>query len=133
MKIGNWNMPFDMPFLIYPPNWKAREELNNTEGSAVCLADLGQLRFLCVVKGSSGRVTCTVGLIVPRKLSQDEIAVICNHNSTQVRCFQRATHQGFKCLPCCCLPAMPFPDVLLLDHVSINVNVLWFVKHVLKG
>lgn len=38
-----------------------------------------------------------------------------------------------KCLPCCCLSAMPFPDVLLLDHVSINVNVFWFVKRVKKG
>lgn len=29
--------------LIYPPNWKAREEFDAVEGSAVCVADLGQL------------------------------------------------------------------------------------------
>lgn len=50
MKFGNWNMPSTI--LMYPPNWKAREELNAGEGSAVCFADLGQLSywkcFLCV-------------------------------------------------------------------------------------
>ena len=74
---------------------------------------------------------CRVDSTVPGKLSQHVIEVICNNNSTQVRCFQGGpTHQAIKCLPCCCLSAMPFPDVLLLDHVSINVNVFWFVKRV---
>lgn len=43
------------------------------------------------------------------------------------------THEATQCLPCCCLSATPFPDVLLLDHVSVNVNVFWFVKFALKG
>lgn len=70
-----------------------------------------------------------VDSIVLEKPVQKVIAAICNNNVTQVRCFQGATHQAIKCLPCCCLSAVPFPDVLLLDHVSINVNVFWFVKH----
>lgn len=37
-------MPFTI--FIYPPNWKAREELNSGEGSAVCFAGLGQLNYL---------------------------------------------------------------------------------------
>lgn len=51
MKI--WQLEYAIHNLIYPPNWKAREELNAGEGSAVCFADLGQLSylkcFLCVV------------------------------------------------------------------------------------
>lgn len=50
-----WQLEYAIHNLIYPPNWKAREELNAGEGSAVCFADLGQLSylkcFLCVVCG----------------------------------------------------------------------------------
>lgn len=51
-----WQLEYAIHDLIYPPNWKAREELNAGEGSAVCFADLGQLShlkcFLCVVCGA---------------------------------------------------------------------------------
>lgn len=51
----NWQLEYAIHNLIYPPNWKAREEWNAGEGSAVCFADLGQLSylkcFLCVVCG----------------------------------------------------------------------------------
>ena len=67
--------------------------------------------------------------IVLRKLSLDIIAVIYSINSAQVRCFQWATREAVKCSPCCCLSVMPFPDVWLLSHVSINVNVFGFVKY----
>lgn len=39
-----WQLEYAIDSIIYPPNWKAREELN--EGSAVCVADLGQLSHL---------------------------------------------------------------------------------------
>lgn len=29
---------------------------------------------------------------------------------------------------CCAVAAQPFQDRLLLHHISINVNVFWFVK-----
>lgn len=32
----------------------------------------------------------------------------------------------------CCRSDMLVPDVCLLSHVSINVNVFWFVKHVAR-
>lgn len=37
-----WQLEYAIHNFIYPPNWKAREELNAEEGSAVCFADLGQ-------------------------------------------------------------------------------------------
>lgn len=40
-----WQLEYANHDLIYPPNWKAREELNAREGSAVCFADLGQLSY----------------------------------------------------------------------------------------
>lgn len=48
-----WQLDYAIHDLIYPPNWKAREELNAREGRAVCFADLGQLSYstfcmLCV-------------------------------------------------------------------------------------
>lgn len=90
-----WQLEYAIHNLIYPPNWKAREELNTREGSAVCFADLCQLSyfkcFLCCV-WSSRWAMYTVDSVMLRKLSQDVIEVICNDNSTQVRCFQGATH-----------------------------------------
>lgn len=51
-----WQLEYAIHHLIYPPNWKAREELNAREGSAVCSADLGQLSYLkCLL-----RVVCGV-------------------------------------------------------------------------
>lgn len=90
-----WQLEYAIHDLIYPPNWKAREELNTREESAVCFADLCQLSYLkcflfCV--WSSRWAMYTVDSVVLRKLSQDVIEVICNNNSTQVRCFQGATH-----------------------------------------
>lgn len=41
-----WQLEYAIHNLIYPPNWKAREELIAGEGSAVCFADLGQLTYL---------------------------------------------------------------------------------------
>lgn len=51
-----WQLEYAIHDLIYPPNWKAREELNAGEGSAVCFADLGQLSYL----KCSLRVVCGV-------------------------------------------------------------------------
>lgn len=52
-----WNLATGIchSHLIYPPNWKAREEWNASEGSAVCFADLGQPSYwkmlsLCCVQ-----------------------------------------------------------------------------------
>lgn len=127
--------------LIYPPNWKAREELDAVEGSAVCFADLGQLSclkkktflfILCGDNGLMGHVRSRVESIVLRKLSPDVIAVFFFFffgTTIQPRShvFSRPHTRLFDV--CCCLSATPFPDVWLLDHVSINVNVFWFVKH----
>lgn len=41
-----WQLEYAIQKLIYPPNWKAREELNSREGSAVCFDDLGQISYL---------------------------------------------------------------------------------------
>lgn len=55
-------------------------------------------------------------------------------NSVPGQMFSGGPHTRLlKRLPCRCLSAKPFPDVLLLGRVSINVNVLWFVKNVWKG
>lgn len=63
-----WQLEYAVHDLIYPPNWKAREELNAGEGSAVCFADLGQLShskcFLCVVCEVSRWLMCTVASTV---------------------------------------------------------------------
>lgn len=56
----------------------------------VNLVTLNAFCVLCV--WSSRWAPCTVDLTVLGKLSRDVIEVICNSNSTQVRCFQGATH-----------------------------------------
>lgn len=70
--------------LIYPPNWKAREEeeWNASEGSAVCFADLGQPSYwkmlsVCVVC-SWRRLRCTVHSAV-----QGEAEARCNWSNLQ--------------------------------------------------
>lgn len=90
-----WQLEYAIHNLIYPPNWKAREELNVGEGSAVCFADLGQHLKCSLGVWSPRWPMCTVDSTVPRKLSQDVIEVTCNNNSTQVRCFQGGHTLGY--------------------------------------
>lgn len=97
--------------------------------------DLGQIScFKCFLFVAFKTAKCVqLTRLCWGKPSQCIIEVICNNNSSQVGCFQGPTHKATKRLPCCCLAAMPFPDVLLLDHVSINVNVFWLVKRAFRG
>lgn len=103
-----WQLEYAIHNLSYPPNWKAREELNAGEGSAVCFCRPGSTQLLqmlsvCCV-WPSRRPMCTVDSTAPG--SRRIIEVMCNNNSSQVRCFQGPTHEATKCLPCCCLSAI---------------------------
>lgn len=73
-----WQLEYAIHDLIYPPNWKAREELNAREGSAVCFADLGQLSYstldaFCVLCVELKMGDVYSWLVVLEKLSQDVI------------------------------------------------------------